>query len=126
MSSIPALAPRDRYTAPERCTYLNQASLGLIPVPAIDAMESFLKSSGLSRPQFGQVNIGASLRPGSLWALADRCQWSGPTEDAWDSNVVRSGAEKGCGDRAQPGGDPADRPATRPPWRACRRFRASR
>jgi hypothetical protein len=69
MSSIPALAPRDRYTAPERCTYLNQASLGLIPVPAIDAMESFLKSSGLSRPQFGQVNIGASLRPGSLWAL---------------------------------------------------------
>ena len=30
MSSIPALAPRDRYTALERCTYLNRASLGLM------------------------------------------------------------------------------------------------
>ena len=43
MSSIPSLAPRDRYAALERCTYLNQASLGLIPEPAIVAMDAFLR-----------------------------------------------------------------------------------
>jgi len=41
MSSIPSLVARDGYAALERCTYLNQASLGLIPVPTIDAMEAF-------------------------------------------------------------------------------------
>ena len=43
MSSIPSLVPRDRYAALERCTYFNQASLGLIPVPTIDAMDAFLR-----------------------------------------------------------------------------------
>ena len=53
MSSIHSLVPRDRYAALERCTYLNQASLGLIPLPAIDAMETFLQETG----QFGNLYL---------------------------------------------------------------------
>jgi cysteine desulfurase / selenocysteine lyase len=53
MSSIPSLVPRDRYAALDRCTYLNQASLGLIPVPTIDAMDTFLKETA----QFGNLYL---------------------------------------------------------------------
>ena len=53
MSSIPSLVRRDRYAALERCTYLNQASLGLIPEPTIDAMESFLRQTA----QFGNLYL---------------------------------------------------------------------
>src|SRR4029453_3695245 len=45
MSSLPSLVRRDRYAALERCTYLNQASLGLIPESTIDAMEGFLRQT---------------------------------------------------------------------------------
>ena len=53
MSSIPSLVRRDRYAALERCTYLNQASLGLIPESTIDAMESFLRQTA----QFGNLYL---------------------------------------------------------------------
>ncbi|HET9311234.1 MAG TPA: hypothetical protein VFP41_08440, partial [Actinomycetota bacterium] len=53
MSSIPPLVPRDRYAALERCTYLNQASLGLIPVPTIDAIDAFLRQTA----QFGNLYL---------------------------------------------------------------------
>jgi selenocysteine lyase/cysteine desulfurase len=53
MSSIPSLVPRDRYAALAGCTYLNQASLGLIPVPTIEAMETFLEETA----QFGNLHI---------------------------------------------------------------------
>lgn len=53
MSSIPSLVPRDRYAALERCTYFNQASLGLIPVPTIDAMDTFLRQTA----QFGNLYL---------------------------------------------------------------------
>ena len=53
MSSIPSLVPRDRFAALERCTYLNQASLGLVPVATIDAMEAFLSQ----RAQFGNLYL---------------------------------------------------------------------
>ena len=53
MSSIPSLVPRDRYAALDRCTYFNQASLGLIPVPTIDAMDTFLKETA----QFGNLYL---------------------------------------------------------------------
>ena len=39
---MPSLIPRDLYAALERCTYLNQASLGLIPTPAVEAMHTFI------------------------------------------------------------------------------------
>ncbi len=38
-----SLVPRDRYAALGRCTYLNQAALGLIPVPAVEAMHAFVE-----------------------------------------------------------------------------------
>src|SRR4029453_17390828 len=53
MSSIPSLVRRDRYAALERCTYLNQASLGLIPQSTIDAMEGFLRQTA----QFGNLYL---------------------------------------------------------------------
>ena len=51
--SIPSLVRRDRYAALERCTYLNQASLGLVPVPSIDAMDAFLRKTA----QFGNLYL---------------------------------------------------------------------
>ncbi|HET7236134.1 MAG TPA: hypothetical protein VFK59_06845, partial [Actinomycetota bacterium] len=39
---LPSLVPRDAYAALERCTYLNQASLGLIPTAAVEAMHAFI------------------------------------------------------------------------------------
>jgi selenocysteine lyase/cysteine desulfurase len=39
---VGSLVPRDLYAALERCTYLNQASLGLIPRPAAEAMHAFI------------------------------------------------------------------------------------
>ena len=53
MSSIPSLVPRDSYAALDRCTYLNQASLGLIPVPTIDVMDAFLRQTA----QFGNLYL---------------------------------------------------------------------
>lgn len=48
-----SLVPRDRYAALGRCTYLNQASLGLIPGPTIDAMRAFLEEVA----QFGNLYL---------------------------------------------------------------------
>jgi selenocysteine lyase/cysteine desulfurase len=39
---MPSLVPRDLYAALGGCTYLNQASLGLIPIPAVEAMHAFI------------------------------------------------------------------------------------
>ena len=40
---MPSLVPRDSYAALERCTYLNQAALGLVPIPAVEAMHAFME-----------------------------------------------------------------------------------
>ena len=37
-----ALIPREQYVALERCVYLNQASLGLVPRRSTEAMVDFL------------------------------------------------------------------------------------
>jgi len=42
---MPSLVPRDSYAALERCTYLNQAALGLIPNPAVEAMHAFMEQT---------------------------------------------------------------------------------
>jgi selenocysteine lyase/cysteine desulfurase len=39
---ISALIPREEYAALERCRYLNQASLGLVPRRSTEAMVDFL------------------------------------------------------------------------------------
>ena len=41
-----ALLPREEYAALDECTYLNQASLGLVPRSSVDAMTAFLREVG--------------------------------------------------------------------------------
>lgn len=48
-----AVLPRAMYAALEECTYLNQASLGLVPRPSIRAMTRFLEEVG----QHGNVRL---------------------------------------------------------------------
>jgi cysteine desulfurase/selenocysteine lyase len=43
MDSRPSLVPRTNYEALRECTYLNQASLGLVPTHTVDAMVAFLR-----------------------------------------------------------------------------------
>ena len=50
---ISAVIPREEYAALERCVYLNQASLGLVPRRATDAMVKFLVDVG----QYGNVRL---------------------------------------------------------------------
>jgi cysteine desulfurase/selenocysteine lyase len=52
-SLMPALVPRDRYAALDRCTYFNQAALGLIPASTIEAMNTFLDRTA----QFGNLYL---------------------------------------------------------------------
>ena len=71
MSSIHSLVPRDRYAALERCTYFNQASIGLIPVPSVEAMDTFLKQVN-PRPR------PAAVVPRSCRSRAAALDGSGP------------------------------------------------
>jgi cysteine desulfurase/selenocysteine lyase len=91
MSSIPSLVPRDRYAALERCTYLNQASLGLIPVPAIDAMETFLKETA----QFGNLYLSDDQEA----AILDGVRSAGAEVLGTSSDAVAvvAGASEGLG-----------------------------
>ena len=51
---MPSLVPRDSYAALERCTYLNQASLGLVPIPAVEAMHGLHRADGAAREPLPQ------------------------------------------------------------------------
>jgi len=89
MSSIPSLVPRDRYAALQRCTYLNQASLGLIPAPSIDAMESFLRETA----QFGNLYLSDDQEAAILESVRSAgAQVLGTSSDAV---AVVSGASEG-------------------------------
>jgi len=57
-----SLIPRDRFAALERCTYVNQAALGLIPVSTIDAMRTFLDQTA----QFGNLYLTDEQEAGIL------------------------------------------------------------
>ena len=48
-----ALIPRAEYAALERCVYLNQASLGLVPRRSTEAMVDFL----VDVAQYGNVRL---------------------------------------------------------------------
>jgi len=91
MSSIPSLVPRDRYAALERCTYLNQASIGLIPGPTVEAMETFLKETA----QFGNLYLSddheAAILDGVRSAGAEVLGTSS------DAVAVVAGASEGLG-----------------------------
>jgi cysteine desulfurase/selenocysteine lyase len=91
MSSIPSLVPRDRYAALERCTYLNQASLGLIPLFTIDAMETFLKETA----QFGNLYLSDDQEA----AILDGVRSAGAKVLGTSSDAVAvvAGASEGLG-----------------------------
>jgi selenocysteine lyase/cysteine desulfurase len=91
MSSIPSLVPRDRYAALERCTYFNQASLGLIPVPTIDAMDTFLKETA----QFGNLYLSDDQEA----AILDGVRSAGAEVLGTSSGAVAvvAGASEGLG-----------------------------
>ncbi len=91
MSSIPSLVPRDRYAALERCTYLNQASLGLIPVPTIDAMDAFLRETA----QFGNLYLSDDQEA----AILDGVRSAGAEVLGTSSDAVAvvAGASEGLG-----------------------------
>jgi len=91
MSSIPSLVPRDRYAALERCTYLNQASLGLIPEPAVDAMESFLKQTA----RFGNLYLDDDQEAALLDGV--RSAGAGVLGTSSEAVAVVSGASEGLG-----------------------------
>src|SRR6185436_13714160 len=91
MSSIPSLVPRDRYAALERCTYLNQASLGLIPEPAVDAMESFLKQTA----RFGNLYLDDDQEAALLDGV--RTAGAGVLGTSSEAVAVVSGASEGLG-----------------------------
>jgi selenocysteine lyase/cysteine desulfurase len=91
MSSIPSLVPRDRYAGLERCTYLNQASLGLIPVPTIEAMDTFLKETA----QFGNLYLSDDQEA----AILDGVRSAGAEVLGTSSDAVAvvAGASEGLG-----------------------------
>ena len=91
MPSIPSLVPRDRYAALERGTYLNQASIGLIPVPAIEAMETFLKETA----QFGNLYLSDDQEA----AILDGVRSAGAEVlgTSPDAVAVVAGASEGLG-----------------------------
>jgi cysteine desulfurase / selenocysteine lyase len=48
-----SLVARDNYAALERCTYFNQAALGLVPRSTVEVMHAFLEETG----QFGNLYL---------------------------------------------------------------------
>ncbi|HEU5225035.1 MAG TPA: aminotransferase class V-fold PLP-dependent enzyme [Actinomycetota bacterium] len=91
MSSITSLVRRDRYAALERCTYLNQASLGLIPETTIDAMESFLMETA----RFGNLYLDDDQEA----AILDGVRSAGADMLGTSSSAVAvvAGASEGLG-----------------------------
>ncbi len=57
-----SLIPREEYAALERCVYLNQASLGLVPRRSTEAMVEFL----VGVAQYGNVRLSDMAEEGIL------------------------------------------------------------
>jgi cysteine desulfurase / selenocysteine lyase len=91
MSSIPSLVPRDRYAALARCIYLNQASLGLLPVPTIDAMAAFMRQTA----QFGNLYLSDEQEA----AILDGVRSAGARllGTSADAVAIVAGASEGLG-----------------------------
>jgi cysteine desulfurase / selenocysteine lyase len=88
---MPSLIRRDSYAALERCTYLNQASLGLLPIPTVEAMQDFLDATS----QYGNLYLSdeqeARLLDGVRSAGAELLGTS------TDAVAVVGGASEGLG-----------------------------
>jgi cysteine desulfurase / selenocysteine lyase len=88
---VPSLVPRDSYAALERCTYLNQAALGLVPIPAVEAMHAFMERTA----QYGNLYLSDQQEAEILDAVRSAgAELLGTTPDAV---AVVGGASEGLG-----------------------------
>jgi cysteine desulfurase/selenocysteine lyase len=119
--AMSSLNPRNRFAALERCTYLNQAALGLIPVSTIDAMRTFLDQTA----QFGNLYLTDEQEAGILDGVRSAgAQLLGAPPGAI---AVVSGASEGLGQVAsllEPDGGKvllvaSDFPSVTYPWLAA-------
>ena len=88
---MPSLVPRDSYAALERCTYLNQAALGLVPIPAVEAMHAFMERTAQHGNLYLSDQQEAEILDGVRSAGAELL---GTTPDAV---AVVGGASEGLG-----------------------------
>ena len=88
---MPSLVPRDFYAALERCTYLNQAALGLVPTPAVEAMHAFIERTA----QHGNLDLSDQQEAEMLEGVRSAgAELLGTTPDAV---AVVGGASEGLG-----------------------------
>lgn len=112
---------RDLYAALERCTYFNQAALGLIPIPSVEAMHAFLDQTA----QFGNLYLSDDQEAGLLDGVRSAgAELLGTTSDAV---AIVAGASEGIGqaasllepDRGTVVLVSSDFPSVTYPWLAC-------
>jgi selenocysteine lyase/cysteine desulfurase len=88
---MPSLVPRDSYAALERCTYFNQAALGLVPIPAVEAMHAFIERTA----QHGNLYLSDQQETEILDGIRSAgAELLGTTPDAI---AVIGGASEGLG-----------------------------
>jgi selenocysteine lyase/cysteine desulfurase len=117
-----ALIPREEYAALERCVYLNQASLGLVPRRSTKAMVDFLVDVG----QYGNVRLSDAAEERILDDLREAA--AGLFEAPLRSVAVVGGAGEALGQvailAAKPGGEvllvASDFPSVTYPWLVAR------
>lgn len=91
MPSVASLVPRDRYAALERCTYLNQASLGLVTIETIEEMDAFLRETA----QFGNLYLSDDQEAAILEGV--RSAGAEVLGTSSDAVAVIAGASEGLG-----------------------------
>jgi cysteine desulfurase/selenocysteine lyase len=117
-----ALISRDQYAALERCVYLNQASLGLVPRRSTDAMVEFL----VGVAQYGNARLSDAAEERVLDDLREAA--AGLFDAPLRSIAVVGGASEALGQlamlTAEPGGEvvlvASDFPSVTYPWLVAR------
>ena len=117
-----ALIPRQEYVALERCVYLNQASLGLVPRRSVEAMVEFL----VDVAQYGNVRLSDAAEERILDDLREA--GAGLLDAPLRSVAVVGGASEALGQLAMlmatAGGEvvlvETDFPSVTYPWLAAR------
>ena len=117
-----ALIPREEYVALERCVYLNQASLGLIPRRSTEAMVEFL----VGVAQYGNVRLSDADEERILDELREAA--AGLFDAPLRSVAVAGGASEALGQlailTARAGGEvvlvASDFPSVTYPWLVAR------
>jgi len=90
-AAMPSLVLSDSSAALERCTYLNQAALGLIPIPAVAAMHAFIERTA----QHGNLDLSDQQEAEMLEGVRSAgAELLGTTPDAV---AVVGGASEGLG-----------------------------